>query len=205
MQTAGVGRLTALAAVMLSHFRATRIAVKKSRKRSSNALVVTLATAHRLIDLTALVPKLLCDDRLVVVFNYRPIVRAFLNGLVVFVAHRGCTQLCELAEVDRIIQNTLDIDVAPQVRGVMRIRFAKSLILIIGRRGDMLCIENIGYLFRIEALSPHLKDTADDSGSIRINDRSIKAVIALEIAVGTVGAFVFARLCIAFKHGTELL
>ena len=87
----------------------------------------------------------------------------------------------------------------------MGIRLAKSLILIIRRCGNMLCIENIGYLFRVEALSSHLKDTTDNSGGIRINDRSIKTVIALEIAVCTVGAFILARPCVALKHGTELL
>ena len=167
--------------------------------------MVTLALAHRSVDFTALVPQFLGDDRLVVVFDHRPILRAFLNDLVDFVAHRGGTQLSELAEIDRIFQNTLNINVAPQVRGVMGIRLANSLILIIRRRGDMFCIENIGYLFRVEALSPHLKDTADDSGGIRINDRSIKAVIALEIAVCTVCALILARPCIALKHGTELL
>ncbi len=167
--------------------------------------MVTLALAHRSVDLTALIPQLLRDDRFVVVFDHRPILRAFLNCLVVLVAHRSGMQLCEFAEIDRIFQNTLNIDVAPQVRGVMGIRIAKPLILIIRRRGDMLCIENISYPFGVEALSPHLKDTADDCGGIRINDRSIKAVIALEIVVCTIGAFILARPCIALKHGTELL
>ena len=77
--------------------------------------MVTLALAHRSVDLTALVPQLLRDDWFVVVFDHCPIFRAFLNCLVIFVTHRGSTQLSELAEIDRIFQNTLNINVAPQV------------------------------------------------------------------------------------------
>ena len=61
MKTTGVCRLTAFCTVMLSHLRATAIAIKKTRKRRRSAFAVTLATAHGLIDLTALVPKLLRD------------------------------------------------------------------------------------------------------------------------------------------------
>ena len=82
--------------------------------------MVTLALAHRSVDLTALVPQLLRDDRFVVVFDHRPILRAFLNCLVVLVAHRGGTQLSELAEIDRIFQNTLNIDIALQGRPPLR-------------------------------------------------------------------------------------
>lgn len=53
--------------------------------------------------------------------------------------------MCELAEIDRIIQNTLDIHIAPQVRSVIGIRLAKTLILIIRRCRDIFRIEYVSY------------------------------------------------------------
>ena len=68
----------------------------------------------------------------------------------------------------------------------------------------MLTVKNVRNFFSIHSACPHLKNTADNIGCIRVNDRCEIFVRTFFVAVCTERCHILARLGVAFKNGSQL-
>ena len=105
---------------LLFGFRTAVSTIAQPRQGKCHALFCFLARADRRIDLTHLIPQLLRDDRLMIMFDDDPIGLVLANDLVILVAYRSGAHLSEVSDIDLIPQDTLDSDHTPQVVGVAR-------------------------------------------------------------------------------------
>lgn len=197
--------ISAATCACFPHFPAAAVTEKQTRQRTKFPLLVTLSSADRRFDFTNLIPQLLRNDRFMVVLNDRPFRFITVDALMVFVAHRCCAELSERPDIYRIFQDIFEISAAPQMRVVVGIRLADTLVIVVKRCQHSFFIQDSCDLQRLHAACIHLKDSADDSCGIRINDRSTHLIIALNITVWAIGSHHLACLCISGDNSPDLL
>ena len=116
---------------VLFHLSTAVSTLAKSRKRKDNAFLCGLALTNRFVHLPHLVPKLLRNDRLVIVFGYSPLGFVLLDYLVIFVAHRSCVELNKMSEIGVVVKDLPYRLCAPHMSCTARIRFSELGIIVV--------------------------------------------------------------------------
>ena len=88
---------------------------------------------------------------------------------------------------------------------VVGIRLSDTLVIVVKRCQHTFLIQDSCDLQRLHTACIHLKDSANDSCGVRINDRSTHFIIALNITVWAIGSHHLACLCISGDDSSDLL
>ena len=141
-----------------------------------------------------------------IVLDHYPIRFVFFDDLVILVAHGFGAELRQPAKIYRVIQDTAHRSVIPQMTAVANgIRLADQAVIVVGRNGNVIRIQDICDRPDIVSCRPQLKNTAYYGGTCRLDHGRVLAVRSLEITIGRYSRFVFSCFCVRFKNSSQLL
>ena len=113
---------------------------------------------------------------------------------MILVAHGLGAELRQPAEIDLVIQDTAYRSVIPQMTAVANwIRLADQAVIVVGRNGNVIRIQDICDRPDIVSRRPQLKDTAYNGGTCRLDHGRVLAARSLLSASHKVTPYVTHR------------